>query len=82
MPGHAEGGRNPLIAEQIEDFRAVAGVGAGIEGERHLEPAVRAPFDDRAEAGAGVGRWRQALSLHGPVRQRHRRSSLASDGCG
>ena len=54
--GHAEGRFDPLVAEKIEDFGGVAGVGAGIEGQRDLEAAVRAPVDDRAEPRAGIGR--------------------------
>ena len=57
--GHAEGRFDPLVAEKIEDFGGVAGVGAGIEGQRDLEAAVRAPLDDRAQPRAGIGRrWR------------------------
>ena len=42
--GHAEGRLNPLVAEKIEDFGGVAGVGAGIEGQRDLEAAVACPL--------------------------------------
>ena len=57
--GHAESGLDPLVAEQIENFGGVAGVGAGVKGQRDLETAVRAPLDDRAESRARIRRrWR------------------------
>ena len=81
--GHAKGRFDPLVAEKIEDLRGVAGVGAGVKGQRDLEAAVRTPIDDRAEPRAGIGRRWWSHDVGGRCGQHHlprlRRLSIGSE---